>query len=489
MTTDGWFILLLVFIAAMLCATATTLLILGWRGRRTDDHPLCRRCSYDLSGMPDITGTLARCAECGAGLTARRAVTIGHRRPRWLPLASGGFLFVVLLAGGTAAAVSVTRGVDWTAHKPLWWLLRDAESSDPAVRESAQNLIFERQFFPRWPPDQMRAILDRALDRHADRSRPWDDFWSRTLAYELSADRVPFDQWQRYVRQALPTVSLRARARVERGKPLPFEFLSTGGRFDGEMSGLELRGRPEDRTVWIDGIAISPAGSELTLDSSDGVTSWPKKGLDLGPLLDCLADGPHTLRIRQRFIAVGGSGAGLSRVGKSRWKASGEQVEDHTVPFELLPAGQSSVTRHTDAATEAAVRKALTAHRVWMYPGRFQMRGGSLDVEPAKLEVGFDKSDSVAPMAVALKIAVRHSGREWHLPDLRWLPGEGPPRGSYKGSAVGFPTGVKKVDVVFRSDAESLAETVDVLDTWEGTIVQRNVWVADRRTAATWPKN
>lgn len=27
------------------------------RGRRTDDHPLCRRCGFDLFGMPEPTAT------------------------------------------------------------------------------------------------------------------------------------------------------------------------------------------------------------------------------------------------------------------------------------------------------------------------------------------------------------------------------------------------------------------------------------------------
>ena len=30
---------------------ATVLLIAGLRGRRVDDHPLCRRCGFDLIGL------------------------------------------------------------------------------------------------------------------------------------------------------------------------------------------------------------------------------------------------------------------------------------------------------------------------------------------------------------------------------------------------------------------------------------------------------
>ena len=32
--------------------TGTLLLILGYRGRRINDHPVCRKCRYDLSSFP-----------------------------------------------------------------------------------------------------------------------------------------------------------------------------------------------------------------------------------------------------------------------------------------------------------------------------------------------------------------------------------------------------------------------------------------------------
>jgi ribosomal protein L37E len=50
----------------------------GLRGVRLDDHPLCRRCGYDLYGAPAGTTT---CTECGADLARPRAMKIGHRRP------------------------------------------------------------------------------------------------------------------------------------------------------------------------------------------------------------------------------------------------------------------------------------------------------------------------------------------------------------------------------------------------------------------------
>jgi hypothetical protein len=39
------------------------LLVLGVRGWRIDDHPVCRRCRFDLVGVYPAIGA---CPECGA---------------------------------------------------------------------------------------------------------------------------------------------------------------------------------------------------------------------------------------------------------------------------------------------------------------------------------------------------------------------------------------------------------------------------------------
>src|SRR3954451_5269023 len=80
------------------------------RGRRVDDHPLCRTCGFDLFGKP-VDST--RCPECGADLARRRAVRIGRRVCRRRVLAVA--LPAVLLAGGWLGVVGwgAARGVDW----------------------------------------------------------------------------------------------------------------------------------------------------------------------------------------------------------------------------------------------------------------------------------------------------------------------------------------------------------------------------------------
>src|SRR2546425_8365233 len=86
------------------------LLIRGLRGRRVDDHPICRRCGFDLFGRPE---TSTQCAECGADLTLPRAIQHGRRVRR------GGMIF----AGGTLVGIVLLIGgaVMWTTLSSTNW--------------------------------------------------------------------------------------------------------------------------------------------------------------------------------------------------------------------------------------------------------------------------------------------------------------------------------------------------------------------------------
>ena len=65
--------------AASFFGLAVVLLVAGWRGKKIDDHPWCRKCRFDLVGCPETTES---CPECGADLTSKRSFRIGQRRKR-----------------------------------------------------------------------------------------------------------------------------------------------------------------------------------------------------------------------------------------------------------------------------------------------------------------------------------------------------------------------------------------------------------------------
>jgi ribosomal protein L37E len=81
------------FIAAAVAGAGAV--VYGMRGRRIDDHPLCRRCGFDLVGLP--AGSSA-CSECGGSIVVRKAIRFGHRQRNGRIVALG--MILLLLGGG-----------------------------------------------------------------------------------------------------------------------------------------------------------------------------------------------------------------------------------------------------------------------------------------------------------------------------------------------------------------------------------------------------
>src|SRR5690242_13672777 len=86
----------LLYLAGLLVIFGAFLLIRGLRGRKIDDHPLCRRCGFDLIGLPHDVKT---CSECGADVSSPRAVRIGHRRRRAGMVWAGALLISPVVLG------------------------------------------------------------------------------------------------------------------------------------------------------------------------------------------------------------------------------------------------------------------------------------------------------------------------------------------------------------------------------------------------------
>src|SRR5688500_18711994 len=113
-------LVLLVLPAAVLLVSAA-LLVYALRGRRMDDHPVCRRCGFDLIGNPADSRV---CSECGADLSSRRAVRVGRRETRRGLVKLMAPLMLVSLGLLGVQGWGKARGVDWNRQKPAWWLER-----------------------------------------------------------------------------------------------------------------------------------------------------------------------------------------------------------------------------------------------------------------------------------------------------------------------------------------------------------------------------
>jgi hypothetical protein len=157
--------LLAASLALLLLAVA--LIWLGLRGHLLDDHPVCRKCRFDLVGL----STPPKCPECGLDLGAPGAVRQGNRRKRpWL-IASG----IAILLMCTAALAGLTAGQSLDRHMPSWLLLIEAERTPPGRAGAAVGELLSRPNTADLSMEGRARVARRALalEGTADFSREW----------------------------------------------------------------------------------------------------------------------------------------------------------------------------------------------------------------------------------------------------------------------------------------------------------------------------
>lgn len=132
------FLLCMGILGVVAALSGVALLVLGVRGRRVDDHPLCRTCGFDLFGVRvGESGRPARCTECGVGLESPRTIRVGNRERRagWLRWGLALALLGVVLAGAIGGVLLAGPRVQKRLPNSLLFAqLRfrtDARSNDP----------------------------------------------------------------------------------------------------------------------------------------------------------------------------------------------------------------------------------------------------------------------------------------------------------------------------------------------------------------------
>lgn len=144
----------------LLClATGLTLLILGLRGRRLNNHPTCANCTFDLSGLASPT----RCPECGHDLSKPKSIRAGirTRRPR-LALAGASLLLIAFLGIGSGVAAFLGGP---KVHKvtPTRILLLEAQIRTDAGLADVLAELLDRDMNGLLSPSQRASLVSLAF--------------------------------------------------------------------------------------------------------------------------------------------------------------------------------------------------------------------------------------------------------------------------------------------------------------------------------------
>ena len=426
---------LAVVIVALVVGLA--LVILGRRGRRTDDHPLCRRCRFDLTGRPD--GAERQCPECGADLARPRAVVVGHRRRRPVVLAVGLLLFVPVFTLEAASVYRLSSKTYWYPYAPVIFLAHEASRVDAGRSEPALAELLRRSKSGTLSEGDCRRAADAGLAYQADRSKPWDPAWGDLLEGLRTTGRLPDDQWARYAAQAVPVLTVRARRLVRSGDPLPF------------VCDLDLRRVADHTALWVD---VRETSRTCSIDPAVGGPAVPvnahRSRIDAADLLPFRPDGSVRQLVYSTDVEVGDRASGSHALATGRLVAS--------TPFTIGPADRPSVASIPNPTLATTVRQSLTVSARWddhPYRGR-----------PA-VEVAVDSERT--PFDVSFDVLVRSAGHEYRIGDFHHGR-------DFLGVHLTLrcPPSVDRtrpVDVIFRSDPEpAAAATVDVSAIWAGDV-------------------
>jgi len=157
----------------------------GWRGRRIDDHPWCRKCRFDLFGA--AAGS-TRCPECGANLDDAKAVRIGRLRRRPVMIASGSLLIAVGAAWLGLLASGALAKVNWNQYKPTWWLAIEAQSTDPSTLPPILDELIARLDRGELSKARIGALATLAMETFSrdasDCPREWDVFMQHAWGFD-----------------------------------------------------------------------------------------------------------------------------------------------------------------------------------------------------------------------------------------------------------------------------------------------------------------
>ena len=231
---------MLLYAGLLLLCTVVFLALVIWarRGKRTDRHPVCRKCGYDLHGTN--LETLPDCPECGTQIYSRKQLRLGNRQPRRPQAYLFGLLALLALAGTMTFAGLWAKDYDWNRVKPVPWLIEEAsDPSNPNRADAALTELTRRDDNGMLSYQQRMTLLAEALDYQADKSKAWDDRWGTWVSRGRTDGLVSDADWERYLIQAAD-FRLKVRERINEGQPFVVsgEFISPF-RGDNSITGID----------------------------------------------------------------------------------------------------------------------------------------------------------------------------------------------------------------------------------------------------------
>ena len=495
------------------------LVIRGLVGRRIDDHPICRKCRFDLVGLYDPAQPTReiRCPECGAELQTpattniehphtkpdlthhsndradttldggtgvspvsssqttgetpvppihqtksrrkHKPVRLGARRKRRGALTVGVVFLLASLSIVGALGWGAANTYNWNTIKPTWWLLLESKSADAAIAQPVLAELVSRAAKGKLPQPTVERLAQRGLVIQANDNATWLPEWGDLIELAYRKGWLSDEDIQQYAQRALD-VSILVRSPIMLGAESSMSIAATSGRSSsGTHSTFEII------------FDMHEARLDTTLlDDINGHGGFSEGAGGSGSigLLNTFTPrtpGEHTIDatiwmyLKTHPLMSGRGGFGVwAQIGSYTPSQNdlGPWTIHRTADFTVLPKGQSDVTLTEALDLIEAVRKSI------------QIQDATLthnsDTDFVSISVMIVKP----PMNVAFHISLRTDGAEIPLGFTSGVPGS-----SHGMSLSGKVDHIDLNDaqLIFRADEEAVRQTKSLHDAWAGEIV------------------
>lgn len=272
------------------------LLITGIRGRKIDQHPLCKKCRFDLTGRDD---THDKCSECGADLQTRGAIVHGNRARHPGRIVRGSVLLVVLLLIITPFAIKALSRVNWASYLPIW-TLRMQTVNDTRWADAAWGQLLHRLYDKQLSDAKIQMLIKDAMTLQADTTRPWQVGAGSFFETAWCDRKVSSADWKTYARTALTSsLEVQVRPNVNIGAAIPVSIRNINSR----MAIMDIICLYKQGEFSIDGTVVN----RLDLQYRTNLNRYVKEGCDYhvdvpDSLWMTIAPGKHTLKIKARAL-------------------------------------------------------------------------------------------------------------------------------------------------------------------------------------------
>jgi hypothetical protein len=298
----------------LLLAAGLALLLLGLRGRRINDHPICRGCGFDLVGVLPAGST---CPECGAGIKSSRWVRIGARKKRVTWMLAGLVLTLGAAVPLGTGVFALASGASIVRHKPLGLLLWEARRGSDETRGIIGAELERRMIAGSLNSEQAGLAAELALEIQADLDRTWQPVWARVFEQARLANATTPSQVEQFGVQSI-VPGLLVRPVVRAGDPLPFEIVTK------EYRGVEPVAQSASYMAQITDMSL--AGKALALERPKSIGDSrmtfslhaPRANRRMSrPSTTIASVGPDTATGRHPFVVT-------LKVDQSRWPVPGQ---------------------------------------------------------------------------------------------------------------------------------------------------------------------